>query len=188
MRRLRARARRGVRPGDDDPGARSASASRSPVRARRSTWRTSPRSATQPGRAAVPGRPRASSVAARAEAAAAALRDEGGARRRRHRVGLRPHRGARSSRWRGVHDTDEELADTEGGRVPGVELKVVKLDGTVAGAGRGGRDPRQGPAADARATSTRRSTPRRSTRRATSAPATSASLDERRARRRSPAG
>ena len=34
--------RRGVRPRDDDPGARAARASRSPARARRSTWRTSP--------------------------------------------------------------------------------------------------------------------------------------------------
>ncbi|KAA0234066.1 MAG: Medium-chain fatty-acid--CoA ligase [Acidimicrobiales bacterium] len=38
----------------------------------------------------------------------------------------------------GLDDTDEELAHTEGKPLPGVELKLVKLDGTVAGEGEAG--------------------------------------------------
>ncbi len=45
-----------------------------------------------------------------------------------------------------VHDTDAQLADTEGRPTPGVTLRFVKLDGEVARRRRGGRDPRQGPA------------------------------------------
>ena len=37
-----------------------------------------------------------------------------------------------------VDDRDDDLAETEGAPMPGVELKLVKLDGTVARTGRGG--------------------------------------------------
>ena len=41
----------------------------------------------------------------------------------------------------GVRDTDQQLADTEGAPVAGVDLILVKLDGTRAARRRGGRDP-----------------------------------------------
>lgn len=37
-----------------------------------------------------------------------------------------------------VHDLDEDLAETEGAAMPGVELKLVKLDGTLAAQGEEG--------------------------------------------------
>ncbi len=92
-RRLPHDPRRGVRSRDHAAGAGSAKASRSPARARRSTWRTSPRSARSPDDEAVPERARLP-WRRRAQAAAAALRPEERTRRRRHRVGLRAHRGA----------------------------------------------------------------------------------------------
>ena len=58
--------------------------------------------------------------------------------------------------------------------MPGVELKLVTLDGERRRARRGGRGPGQGAAADAGLPRLRRSTPTPSTRTATSAPATSA--------------
>ena len=167
------RRRRGVRPAHDDPG-HAAGAGHARGRGHRVPPRLPRRAAREPGpdrcspRCGLPRR-------RRAEAAAAALRHQGRDRRRRHRVGLRAHRVPDPRDGVGVHDNDEKLANTEGAPSPGVEIKVVKLDGSIGRPGRGGRDPRQGPAADARATSTRRSTPTRSTRRATSAPATSAS-------------
>ena len=44
-----------------------------------------------------------------------------------------------------VHDTDEQLADTEGAPTPGVELQIVKLDGDVAGRGEEGEIRVKGP-------------------------------------------
>ena len=48
-------------------------------------------------------------------------------------------------RWASIHDPDEKLANTEGRATPGVEIKVVKLDGTVAGAGEEGELRVKGP-------------------------------------------
>jgi acyl-CoA synthetase (AMP-forming)/AMP-acid ligase II len=44
-----------------------------------------------------------------------------------------------------VHDTDAQLADTEGTPTPGVTLRFVKLDGTVAGDGEEGEIRAKGP-------------------------------------------
>ncbi|MGH9013329.1 MAG: AMP-binding protein [Acidimicrobiia bacterium] len=44
-----------------------------------------------------------------------------------------------------VRDTDEQLANTEGGPTPGVEVKVVTLDGKVAGPGEEGEIRAKGP-------------------------------------------
>jgi acyl-CoA synthetase (AMP-forming)/AMP-acid ligase II len=44
-----------------------------------------------------------------------------------------------------VRDTDEQLANTEGGPTPGVEVKVVTLDGKVAGPGEEGEIRARGP-------------------------------------------
>ena len=44
-----------------------------------------------------------------------------------------------------VHDADQKLADTEGRTGPGVEVKVVKLDGTPAGPGEEGEIRAKGP-------------------------------------------
>lgn len=44
-----------------------------------------------------------------------------------------------------VHDPDQKLADTEGRATPGVEVKVVKLDGTLAGPGEEGEIRAKGP-------------------------------------------
>ncbi len=44
-----------------------------------------------------------------------------------------------------IHDADEKLANTEGRATPGVEIKVVKLDGSVAGAGEEGELAVKGP-------------------------------------------
>ena len=44
-----------------------------------------------------------------------------------------------------VDDADQKLADTEGRPSPGVELKIVKLDGTIAGAGEEGEIRAKGP-------------------------------------------
>src|SRR6202165_4782666 len=44
-----------------------------------------------------------------------------------------------------VHGTDEQLAETEGPPTPGVELRIVKLDGTVAGPGEEGEIRAKGP-------------------------------------------
>ena len=86
------------------------------------------------------------------------LRGEGGVRRAAScRATASPRRPILT--MGSVDDRDEDLANTEGAPMPGVELKLVKLDGTVAAVGRGGRDPGQGAPAHARATSTPRSTP-----------------------------
>ena len=45
----------------------------------------------------------------------------------------------------GIHDPDQKLADTEGRAGPGVEVKVVKLDGTPAGPGEEGEIRAKGP-------------------------------------------
>lgn len=45
----------------------------------------------------------------------------------------------------GVHDDDQKLADTEGRAGPGVEVKVVTLDGKVAGPGEEGEIRAKGP-------------------------------------------
>jgi cyclohexanecarboxylate-CoA ligase len=45
----------------------------------------------------------------------------------------------------GIHDPDQKLADTEGRASPGVEVKVVKLDGTLAGPGEEGEIRAKGP-------------------------------------------
>ncbi|HEY8217054.1 MAG TPA: AMP-binding protein, partial [Acidimicrobiia bacterium] len=44
-----------------------------------------------------------------------------------------------------VHDTDEQLAETEGGPTPGVELRIVRLDGEVAADGDEGEIRAKGP-------------------------------------------
>ncbi len=44
-----------------------------------------------------------------------------------------------------IHDPDQKLADTEGRAGPGVEVKVVKLDGTPAGPGEEGEIRAKGP-------------------------------------------
>ena len=44
-----------------------------------------------------------------------------------------------------VHDTDEQLAETEGGPTPGVELRIATLDGRVAGEGEEGEIRAKGP-------------------------------------------
>ena len=44
-----------------------------------------------------------------------------------------------------VRDTDEQLAETEGGPTPGVELRIVTLDGEVAAQGREGEIRAKGP-------------------------------------------
>lgn len=44
-----------------------------------------------------------------------------------------------------VYDTDEDLANTEGAPSPGVEIKIVKLDGTVGGQGDEGEIRVKGP-------------------------------------------
>jgi len=44
-----------------------------------------------------------------------------------------------------IHDTDEQLANTEGRATPGVEIKVVKLDGTIGGPGEEGELCVKGP-------------------------------------------
>ena len=44
-----------------------------------------------------------------------------------------------------IHDPDQKLADTEGRPGPGVEVKVVKLDGTPAGPGEEGEIRAKGP-------------------------------------------
>ena len=44
-----------------------------------------------------------------------------------------------------IHDSDEQLANTEGRATPGVEIKVVKLDGAVAEAGEEGELCVKGP-------------------------------------------
>jgi cyclohexanecarboxylate-CoA ligase len=44
-----------------------------------------------------------------------------------------------------VHGTDEQLAETEGGPTPGVELRIVTLDGEVAGEGEEGEIRAKGP-------------------------------------------
>ena len=133
--------------------------SRSPAPARRSTWPTSPRSASSRGERLFPsvrvypggGAPKPPQLH---------YDDQGRARRRRHRVGLRAHRGADPHHGAASHDTDEQARQHRGqGRCRASSSRVVTLDGTVAGSRRGGRDPRQGPAAHAAATSTRRSTP-----------------------------
>ena len=124
------------------------------------------------GRAAVPERARLPGRR-RAEAAAAALRHQGRDGRRRHRVGLRAHRGAdhrdgqrarlrraaRQHRGQGHrhHAAAHRHARGQGGRHR-----------------RGGRDPRQGPAAHEGLPRQHASTPRPSTRTAGSRPATSA--------------
>ena len=123
------------------------------------------------GRAAVPERARLPGRR-RAEAAAAALRHQGRDGRRRHRVRLRAHRGAdhhdgqrarlrraaRQHRGQGHrhHAAAHRHARGQGGRHR-----------------RGGRDPRQGPAAHEGLPRQLASTPRRSTRTAGSRPATS---------------
>ena len=78
-----------------------------------------------------------------------------------------------------VHDSDDDLANTEGPALPGVELKLVTLDGEVAGPGEEGEIRVRGAAADEGLPRRRRSTPTPSTTRATSGPATSASSNER---------
>ena len=93
----------------------------------------------------------------------------------------------RSSPWARVHDTDEQLANTEGKATGGVQLRVVTLEGKEAGHRRGGRDPGQGPAADEGLPRHARSTPTPSTRTAGSGPATSAASTPT-AWSRSPAG
>ncbi len=45
----------------------------------------------------------------------------------------------------GIHDPDQKLADTEGRAGPGVDVKVVKLDGTPAGPGEEGEIRAKGP-------------------------------------------
>jgi cyclohexanecarboxylate-CoA ligase len=45
----------------------------------------------------------------------------------------------------GIHDADQKLADTEGRVGPGVEVKVVKLDGSLAGPGEEGEIRAKGP-------------------------------------------
>ncbi len=45
----------------------------------------------------------------------------------------------------GIHDPDQKLADTEGRAGPGVEVKIVKLDGTPAGPGEEGEIRAKGP-------------------------------------------
>jgi acyl-CoA synthetase (AMP-forming)/AMP-acid ligase II len=72
-----------------------------------------------------------------------------------------------------VRDTDQHLADTEGAATPGVEIKVVTLDGKIAGPDEEGEIRARARSCSA-AISTRRSTPTPSTRRGSSAPATSA--------------
>ena len=76
-------------------------------------------------------------------------------------------------------DRDEDLANTEGGPMPGVDLKLVKADGTIAGVGEEGEVRAKAPAAHARLPRRLARTPRPSTTTATSAPATSATLNER---------
>jgi acyl-CoA synthetase (AMP-forming)/AMP-acid ligase II len=44
-----------------------------------------------------------------------------------------------------IHDPDQKLADTEGRASPGIEIKVVKLDGTLAGPGEEGEIRARGP-------------------------------------------
>ncbi|MGZ4691862.1 MAG: AMP-binding protein [Acidimicrobiia bacterium] len=44
-----------------------------------------------------------------------------------------------------IHDPDRKLADTEGRAAPGVDIKVVKLDGTLAGPGEEGEIRAKGP-------------------------------------------
>ncbi len=44
-----------------------------------------------------------------------------------------------------IHDPDQKLADTEGRPGPGVEVKIVKLDGTPAGPGEEGEIRAKGP-------------------------------------------
>ena len=70
-----------------------------------------------------------------------------------------------------VTDSDEELANTEGSLRPGVTLKLVTLDGRVAGVDEEG-DPHEGQMFRGYVDSS--STRPRSTTRAGSAPATSA--------------
>ena len=158
------------------PVLRRARASRSPARARRSTWRTSPRSAARPDDAAVPERARVPRRR-RAEAAAAALR-----RRRPSSAASASCRAtgspsARSSRWRASTTPTRSSPTPRAAPMPGRRAQARDARRRGRRRRRGGRDPRQGPAAHAAATSTRRSTPTRSTRTATSAPATSACVD-----------
>ena len=70
------------------------------------------------------------------------------------------------------HDTDEQLANTDGKPVEGADVRIVTLDGRLAGSGRGGRGAGEGPDGLPRLHRPRPRTPRPSTRTATSAPAT----------------
>ena len=131
------------------PILRAATASPSPAPARRSTWRTSPTSATTPTRRRCSRRsaryigggapkPPQLHYDVKAELGGVGIV-----------LGLRHDRGPIVTMAR-CRDTDEELADTEGARRRRRRPRsLVKLDGTGPSR-RGGRDPGQGPEADAR--------------------------------------
>ncbi len=160
-------------PGDDDSGAATRKASRSPARARRSIWRTWRRSARTrrtklfPTGACVPGR---RSGRSRVQLHYDVKKELGG-------VGVVSGYGLTECpilAMATVDDPDVKLAETEGRTTPGVEVKVVKLDESVAKPGEEGEIRVKGPMLFP-ATSTRRSIRTPSTRTAGSAPATSAS-------------
>ena len=105
--------------------------------------REQPDDAAVPERAGLPRR-------RRAEAAAAALRPQGGDRRRRHRVGLRPHRGADPHDGDASHDPDEKLAEHRGPRHARRRAPHRRRStGKAAGIGEEGEIRAKAPAADA---------------------------------------
>ena len=132
-------------PADDDPGAPAARASRIAGAGTPFHLAYLDAQREQPDTPLFPKRPRVRRAAARAKAAPAALRREGRARRRRHRVRVRAHRVPDPRD--GVQSTTPTSSSPtpRAARCPGVELKVVTLDGNVAGPGEEGEIRAKGP-------------------------------------------
>ena len=143
--RLRARDRRGLRPGHDDPGARARAGDDRRRGHRRSTWRTSTAQRAEPTTRS--SRTRAIFVGGgAAKPPAAPLRGEGAARRASGILSAATASpSARSSRWPASTTPTRSSPTPRAALCAGIDVKVVKLDGTVVGPGEEGEIRAKGP-------------------------------------------